>query len=102
MTGFEPHTSNLGRDCSPNGATTTAQIKKKEAGYGPFKKEWNEKNRETLSLFFQEAAAEEGAAAVQVLVAQGKTIDSMWSPSSVTRLGDLLDFWQAFKVFGNN
>ena len=26
MTGFEPHTSNLGRDCSPNGATTTAQI----------------------------------------------------------------------------
>ena len=23
-------------------------------------------------------------------------------PSSVTRLGDLLDFWQVFKAFGNN
>ena len=27
---------------------------------------------------------------------------SLWIPTSVTRLGDLLDFGQLFKAFGNN
>ena len=26
----------------------------------------------------------------------------VWSPDSVTRMGDLLDFGQIFKAFGNN
>ena len=31
----------------------------------------------------------------------GKKVDQ-WAANSVTRLGDLLDFGQVFKVFGNN
>ena len=29
-------------------------------------------------------------------------MDSVHNVVSVTRLGDLLDFWQLFKAFGNN
>ena len=65
-----------------------------------WKKSWNFWT--SLSLLFQEAAAEEGAAAVQVLVAQGKTIDKYVVSIQCDQIGRFIGLWASFKVFGNN
>ena len=80
------------------------EIKQKEAGNGPFNKLFIIKSHTHPFTYYLPATLRLFRVQTQAFSHSitHPTIIALWLLNSVTRLGDLLDFVQVFKAFGNN